>query len=1239
MSLIQWNIRGLFSNLEQVRILLRDHNVSAICLQETKLGNNTPNLGHSYAFYRSPPLRGVRAQGGTGILISKSVNHKVLNIDSVLQVCAIQIFTTKWITLCSIYLEPSLETRLQDISGNPRHLELNDLQSVIDQLPQPFILMGDFNAKHRLWGGNACDSWGNIIEDLLDNNDIILFNDGSPTRHDLFHNTSSAIDLTMCSSSLRADYQWSVDEDLYGSDHWPIHLKYIVNSPSPCLPKWKAKEGDWKTYKDHTKIDRPVDNFSSAIAAYDYLSSIITCGAMMAIPRTRGNPRRPLVPWWNDSCALSRKITRASYKRFRRLPIQINLVIYKRAQAKQKLTFRIARRESFIVYISELKYDAPLYLVWDRIRKLMGKFVPSPLPILKINGTVVSDPFEVAEIFGQHFANISSASHYSLYFRNIRENTTIVPPASRNSEPYNLPFSINELDHAISLSSPTSPGEDEIIYSMISHLPQCTKNFFLNVLNKFWCLGTSPMTWKTSTIVAILKPGKDSSLPQGYRPIALTSCVGKIYERMINARLTWILESRELLSNRQFGFRKSRSTLDPLLLITREIQNAFAVRNQTIAVFFDLEKAYDTTWRGGILMQLAEWGIGGNMFNAIKDFLSDRYLKVRVGSAFSTSFIQEEGIPQGSVLSPTLFNIAINGLLERIPVGVQGSAYADDFVAFCSGSSAVETCRKIQQAINAATSWAQDRGFKFSSEKTKAIRFSRTRRLEEIPTLFLEGSILPYEDLVKYLGIFLDKKLTFAHHINTIVCDVKKRMNILKVVSSFNWGADRTTLLRLYQSLCLSKFDYGCQIYGSSCTTSLGKLDVVQNMALRICTGAYRTSPIDSLCVDSGFPPLSIRREELGLRYMSRALTSKSNPNYKYVKQPVDRAPTRPRLPKPLGVRLSVSAREVGLIPACVVENCPPKYPPWCRPPVNICPFVGVKKNCSANELKNKFLEHANSHNDAVPLYTDGSKTADGVGFSVITPQSCVKKRLPDEITIFTAELLAVLHALIFIFNNPFSRNYVLHTDCMSVLTALKSMFSKNPIVNQIHDWLIILFRRKDIVVKFCWVPSHIGVRGNELADVSAKAATRLAHVTSLKIPQLDFTKKIRFYSREKWLVHWTSLNSNFKLKSIRPSVHPWTAPHVDRRCSIILTRLRIGHTYFTHKYLMASGAERQAPLCTTCHEIFTVKHILIECPRYNNARRSNNLVGLPILEILGEESPYERIFKFLKDIGLFYDI
>ena len=1209
-----------------------------MCLQETKLGNKPYNPGLNYSFHRSPQLLGERAQGGTGFIIHKSIHFTTIQLNTVLQACAVQIHMDRKVTLCSLYLEPKLEDHLYDMSGNARHLDISDLQNLIDQLPSPFILMGDFNAKHALWGESTCDRWGNLFEQLLDNNDIVLMNDGSPTRFDVYHNSSSAIDLSICSSALRLEYDWSVTKHLRGSDHWPIMLKYARNLPSPCSPKWKINEADWGSFEKFACSDKTVDDFPTPVHAYDHLSNIILDSAGKSIPQTAGLPRRPVVPWWNKDCAVARKVTRTCFRRYLRSPCEANRIAYARACAKQKRTFKKAKRLSWRKYISDISAKTPSSDVWKKIRKLQGKFVPASMPVLKVNERYVSDPKCVAESLAKHFANVSSAAHYSHDFQQFRLSASVVPPVSDNMEAFNLPFSMDEMMTALSSSSLTSPGEDSIRYEMISHLSVSAKCFLLDTLNGLWISRTTPDAWHTSVVVPSHKPGRDPELPQSYRPIALTSCVCKLFERMVNNRLVWYLESKNLLSNRQFGFRKNRSTIDPLLMLSREVQNAFATQRQVIGVFFDLEKAYDTTWRGGILKQLASWGIGGNMFCFVKNFLSDRYLKVRVGSEFSSPYLQEEGVPQGSVLSVTLFAVAINGLMEHIPAGVQGSLFVDDFAVYCSGSNAFEAGRKVQAAIDAASDWAESKGFRFSPQKTKAIRFTRTRKREEIPTLFLKDSILPYEDEVKFLGVIFDKKLTFSPHITDLSFRVKQSLNILKVVSHFDWGADRTTLLRLYTSLCLSKLDYACQIYGSACKTALEKLDVVHNMGLRLCTGAYRTSPVASIYVDSSMPPLSLRREELSLRFIAKSLTSKSNPNYKYVKAPLDCAINKPRLPKPLEVRLERDCRNVGILPSRIAEVGYPKSPPWCTPPIRVCLPIGGKKNSSNEVLKSEFLKHASDH-QGQSVFTDGSKSSEGVGCAVVTGDTVIRRKLPSSCSIFTAEAFAILLAVKHVFSKGnFKETFTIFTDSLSVLFTLKQLLPTHHMVQEVHKWLVLLHSRRRIQVHFCWVPAHVGVIGNERADQAAKEAMRLLYPSLISVPYSDFRSAIHFYIKDKWQASWSSLTDNLKLKSIHPSIEKWQSLGItDRRTSILLTRMRIGHTHATHSYLMKSGDERQAPLCNSCRVGLTIEHILTACPAFDSERRADSLHGRSMSEVLGNDCSIGGLMLFLRNTGFYH--
>ncbi|WP_419608713.1 RNA-directed DNA polymerase, partial [Thiolapillus sp.] len=169
----------------------------------------------------------------------------------------------------------------------------------------------------------------------------------------------------------------------------------------------------------------------------------------------------------------------------------------------------------------------------------------------------------------------------------------------------------------------------------------------LTVFNSIWESGIFPPSWREATIVAIPKPGKDSSDPNNYRPIALTSCLCKTMERMVNNRLMWVLESKGLLASEQCGFRKNRSTADHLVRFDSYIRNAFAKKEHVLAIFFDLEKAYDTTWKHGILSDLYDLDFRGHLPTFIDGFLSHRLFQVRAGSTLSDTYEQEMGVPQG----------------------------------------------------------------------------------------------------------------------------------------------------------------------------------------------------------------------------------------------------------------------------------------------------------------------------------------------------------------------------------------------------------------------------------------------------------------------------------------------------------------------------------------------------------------------------------------------------------------
>ena len=345
--------------------------------------------------------------------------------------------------------------------------------------------------------------------------------------------------------------------------------------------------------------------------------------------------------------------------------------------AKQRRYFRKAKRNSWLYYINGISSKTPSRVVWRRVWKLAGKFIPAKTPSLKVGDTLVTNPADVAECLGQHFSEVSSSKNYTAAFQRIRDTQVALDLSGGDHEAYNARFSLHELHNALSTTEYTSPGEDTILYAMLRQLPEEAKSYLLKIINKIWEIGVLPKGWKIAIVLAIQKPNKDLHYTTSYRPIALTSCVCKLMEKMVNSRLVWHLEAHNLLSPVQFGFRKNRSTLDPLLRLSNQIQQGFASQCQTIGVFFDLEKTYDTTRRHGVIKQLQNLQVKGNMICFVRSFLSDRLIKVSVGNNLS-SFKVEEGIPQGSVLGVTCFAVAINSVVSEISRPVRASLFVDD---------------------------------------------------------------------------------------------------------------------------------------------------------------------------------------------------------------------------------------------------------------------------------------------------------------------------------------------------------------------------------------------------------------------------------------------------------------------------------------------------------------------------------------------------------------------------------
>ena len=475
-------------------------------------------------------------------------------------------------------------------------------------------------------------------------------------------------------------------------------------------------------------------------------------------------------------------------------------------------------------------------------------------------------------------------------------------------------------------------------------------------------------------------------------------------------------------------------------------------------------------------------------------------------------------MPQGSILSVTLFAVAINGVIDVLPDGIHSCLYVDDLSISFSAARMSLIERKLQLAINRISRWADERGFRFSPEKTVTMHFCRLRGIHPDPDLYIANRRISCVETTRYLGLIFDSRLTWVPHLRSVKAACQKALSLLRILAHTSWGADRDTLLLLHKMLILPKLEYGSEIYSSATEARLRVLDAVHHSGIRLATGAFRTSPIPSLLVDANYLPLPLRRQDSLLRCWFRSQRLPHSPVCKAILRdsslPVYN--TRPSFPKPFGFRTSsvMATLTVPSIPICPHRLARVGF--WRFPDVSVCnPVIDCKRDVPPIVSRSLFLDHFSSHTHSIPVFTDGSKSNEGVGFSVVFPTFSRGVSLPDISSVFTAELSAIVLALKIIFTLPVN-SFHIFSDSRSALSALVSNTSTfHPLVLSALEWVYIL-QNKGYSIGFCWVPGHVGVPGNERADAIAReAATRVALPSS--VPCLDLFPVIRVATRTIW--------------------------------------------------------------------------------------------------------------------------
>ena len=447
-----------------------------------------------------------------------------------------------------------------------------------------------------------------------------------------------------------------------------------------------------------------------------------------------------------------------------------DLQSYKQYEHQNRLTRRLIRRKKKLFWIKGME-NADMIKTFNVIR---GMKKGNKNIILSNNGELIMNNKDAADIIVEYFAKVGLNKKRKIEGLRIRTGKEVFN--KNDLDKLNSVITDEVVSSAIDkLNIRKACGPDDIYPFMIKYGGKSVVRCLTKLFNKVFDEGKFPKDWNTGTIIPISKVDITKVEPKNFRPICLLSIVGKLFERIINERLMELTELRQILPCYQNGFRKRKNTVLNLRQLQRIIYEAFEGKNKVLAVFLDVKKAYDCVDRKRLLEIIEYLGVKGKVLTWLKHFLGKRYNQAIFNNEMSSRREFSMGVPQGSPISPLLFNIYLSEMKRVFKDNV--SQFADDMVLWVTGKDMRKMETKINNKLEKIREFLENRNLLLSPEKCVAVLFCKGPIPKDRPKVIIGGEEIRFENKAKYLGIVMDKGLTWKHHIELIS---KKNMRTIE---------------------------------------------------------------------------------------------------------------------------------------------------------------------------------------------------------------------------------------------------------------------------------------------------------------------------------------------------------------------------------------------------------------------------------------------------------------------------
>ncbi|KAL5604161.1 uncharacterized protein BROUX77_004347 [Berkeleyomyces rouxiae] len=982
--------------------------------------------------------------------------------------------------ILSLTLHCSPEIEIVNVYRPPSGLMPESLNVLLNRpVKANSLFAGDFNLHHEAWEPNVSRSSGaSLFVEWLETNSLRLaLPYGQPT-----HNRGHVLDLVL--TNIPGATAMILPDAHTTSDHESIRcdIQLSPHSRRPTLAFPKLKDGDGVLLEAALARAEPpsldgVDAARLDAAAAAGVEAMVVALHHICSPVPAGVPRKD---WWNDACKEARK----NFLAAQRLE-DCQAVI--QAGRELKRTARKAKRALDRSRIEKTSHvtEAHRLIGW---RKYGSRFAPPPLIW---EGRAHCTPAERAEVlFRAKLARPIGGPDVPF------ESTATAP---RRSIPLTMLASEQEVRANMIEVGSTSPGHDRLSVSVLKHVWNVVpwRRWIVCLTNLCLSLGHHPLVFRKAEVIVIPKPNKDDLTdPKNWRPISLLPTLGKGIERLVARRLAfWALKSR-VTAPEHFGALPGRAATDLVECLVHDVKDAWAMKNVCTLATVDVEGAFDSVQPGRLAVRMREQGWPDPLVRWAATFASGRFARFRLDDHLTEFRSIPHGLPQGSPASPILFLLYLEPLLNVIPASF---GYVDGIAFLCSAKTLEESARLAAERVSQARQWCRDNGLTLADNKTEFQHFHRTQ--QRPPPIEIDGASHAANDSTRWLGMFLDTKLSFKTHVQHWAAKATKVAAHTRRFGNTVRGCPTNLLRSAALAAALPVLLYGAEVWwrgdtitraGRTVSTRSAHLVELVERALKATAKSilpvYRTTPVPALLREAGLKPAKLLLEELRARSAIRLAAAD-------IRHPCAR---RMASAGPRNGSSDLRAKSALTPPIPRRVLLPYSYAP---------PPPRLMRSEMSKEAFEKLVAAIPPYD--IVVYSDGSKQADGSAGAgahvtqlgqVLAEKTASLGRYHE---VYDAEVAGALLGLKAALASPCTR---LATDVHVILDnqkASESLLDSTPTLTSQRE--ILEFRElaaswsartvstiaRPGRVRVLWCPGHVGIEGNERADVLAKAACR----------------------------------------------------------------------------------------------------------------------------------------------------